>query len=230
MSYLSVANWEQFQHYKDRTPPWIKLHREILDDYEFSCLQDASKAHLMLIWVLASQLENKIPNDPKWVKNKLGVVDDIDFNELIEKGFLVLASDASKPLAKCSLETEEDKETDKEEEGTAVDLYNEVAKRIEIPIAQKISDTRKRNLRARLKDCGGLEGWRSALEKLEASEFCQGKNDKGWKADFDFLVRESSFIKLMEGKYDGQTGRHSQSKHQRACEAVLAGITEGNSS
>ena len=53
MNYLRVKNWEKFQHYKDRTPPWIKLYRDLLNDYEFSCLQDASKAHLMLIWLLA---------------------------------------------------------------------------------------------------------------------------------------------------------------------------------
>jgi hypothetical protein len=55
MNYLRVKNWTEFQHYKDRNPPWIKLHRTLLDDYEFSRLQDASKAHLMLIWLFASQ-------------------------------------------------------------------------------------------------------------------------------------------------------------------------------
>jgi DNA-binding NarL/FixJ family response regulator len=31
----SVKNFERFQHYKDRSPPWIKLYNELLDDYEF---------------------------------------------------------------------------------------------------------------------------------------------------------------------------------------------------
>jgi hypothetical protein len=37
--YLRVKNWSEFQHYKDRNPPWIKLHRTLLDhDYEAAIL------------------------------------------------------------------------------------------------------------------------------------------------------------------------------------------------
>ena len=71
MEYLKVKNWEQFQHYKDRSPPWIKLHRDLLRDYNFNCLQDASKLQLMLIWLLASQMDNKIPADAEYIKQQL---------------------------------------------------------------------------------------------------------------------------------------------------------------
>ena len=30
MKNLTIKNWHKFQHYKDRNPPWIKLHYEIL--------------------------------------------------------------------------------------------------------------------------------------------------------------------------------------------------------
>ena len=53
MRYLSIKNHKAHQHYKNRRPPWIKLHVAILDDYAFSCLQDASKVHLLLLGVLA---------------------------------------------------------------------------------------------------------------------------------------------------------------------------------
>ena len=36
-----------FQHYKDRSAPWIKLYNELLDDYRFAVLPDASKWHLV---------------------------------------------------------------------------------------------------------------------------------------------------------------------------------------
>lgn len=29
-THFKVRNWEQFQHYKDRNPPWIKLHFALL--------------------------------------------------------------------------------------------------------------------------------------------------------------------------------------------------------
>jgi hypothetical protein len=113
--YLSVKNWEKYQHYKDRTPPWIKLHREVLDDYDMSCLQDASKLHLILIWVLASQLNNRIPDDPVWIGKKINATSKVNLKELIDKGFLLVEQDASNALAECSPETEAYREETEED-------------------------------------------------------------------------------------------------------------------
>jgi hypothetical protein len=54
---LIPKNWAVFQHYKDRCPPWIKLHRDLLNDRKFISLPTASKALAPLLWLLAS--ENK---------------------------------------------------------------------------------------------------------------------------------------------------------------------------
>ena len=116
MNYLRIKNWEEFQHYKDRNPPWIKLHRTLLDDYEFSCLQDASKAHLMLIWLFASQCEGRIPDDPKFLQRKLGLSVAPDLKTFIDHGFLIPEQSASNALAldasKLRLETETYKATE----------------------------------------------------------------------------------------------------------------------
>lgn len=98
MHHLTVKNWAKFQHYKDRDPPWIKLHKSLLDDYDFCCLQDASKLHLILIWLYAARNDGQIPNDPKFVQKKLGLSASPDLKALIAKGFLV---DASNTLADC---------------------------------------------------------------------------------------------------------------------------------
>ena len=102
---LSVKNFERYQHYKDRTPPWIKLYNDVLDDYEFGRLQDASKAHLILIWLLASRTNNEIPNDAEWISRKIGATDKVDLRGLVRAGFLIenqllpdMEHDASKAL------------------------------------------------------------------------------------------------------------------------------------
>lgn len=100
MEYLQVKNWENFQHYKDRTPPWIKLYNHLLDDFEFSCLPDASKAHLLSIWLLASRTGNKIPNNPKWIGNKINATDDVDIELLIESGFINVIPNKNKEIQK----------------------------------------------------------------------------------------------------------------------------------
>lgn len=87
-NYFKVKNWDNFQHYKDRNPPWIKLHNHLLDNYEFECLPDASKAHLLCIWMLASRTQNKMPMDPRWIKRKIGASSDVDLDVLIKYGFI----------------------------------------------------------------------------------------------------------------------------------------------
>jgi hypothetical protein len=99
VKYLTIKNWMKFQHYKDRNPPWIKLHRTLFDDYEFSRLQDASKLHLILIWLFASQNAGKIPEDANFLKSKLGLDKPPDLKALINSGFLLPEQGASNPIA-----------------------------------------------------------------------------------------------------------------------------------
>ncbi len=91
---------------------------------------------------------------------------------------------------------------DRSDEGEAVRLWNNLALRRGLPPVQKMTDARRRKLRARLKDCGGLEGWRAALAKVEGIPGLLGANGRKWRADIDFLLQEKSFTKLMEGSYD----------------------------
>lgn len=100
---LSVKNWSEFQHYKDRSPAWIKLHKRMLDDRDFQRLPVASRALAPMLWLLASEYDNGIlPYDldlfafrtrqtEKEIENAL--------KPLIDKGFFILEQDASTPLA-----------------------------------------------------------------------------------------------------------------------------------
>ena len=55
---LIPKNWVDHQHYKDRNPPWIKLHRKLLNDRAFMCLPLASKALAPLLWLLAAETKD----------------------------------------------------------------------------------------------------------------------------------------------------------------------------
>ncbi len=52
---MKVKNWEKFQHYKNRKPPWIRLYRDLLDDPEFFELSGAAVKHLLMFWLIASE-------------------------------------------------------------------------------------------------------------------------------------------------------------------------------
>ena len=103
-----VKNFERFQHYKDRAPPWIKLYNELLDDYEFGRLPDDTKFHLIAIWLLASRSENKIPYDAKWVSRRINANDPVNLDLLEDRGFILVDQElhnaghvASKMQAEC---------------------------------------------------------------------------------------------------------------------------------
>lgn len=98
---LSVRNWGKFQHYKDRSPPWIKIYRTLLRDYDFSRLSDSSKLLLLELWLLAAESDGRIPNDPKWVKKQIPFDGKVDFKPLIDSGYLVMEQDASNMIADC---------------------------------------------------------------------------------------------------------------------------------
>jgi hypothetical protein len=114
---LIPKNWAVFQHYKDRNPPWIKLHRETLNDRTFMTLPIASKALAPLMWLLASESKNGVFD---------GSVDDLMFRlhitkkeyedgvkPLIEKGFFEIASGV---LADCQQDARPETETETKRE------------------------------------------------------------------------------------------------------------------
>lgn len=83
-------------------------------------------------------------------------------------------------------------------------LWNETAERCGLPIAQDLTEPRRRALQKRLKP-GGLDRWREALAKVEASAFLCGerpdKDGRVFRAHLDFVLQASSFQKLIEGTY-----------------------------
>jgi hypothetical protein len=61
---MRIKNWNTFQHFKDRRPPWIKLHRDILDRRDINSISDRSFRVLVCLWLLASEdkrLEGNLP-------------------------------------------------------------------------------------------------------------------------------------------------------------------------
>ena len=98
----------------------------------------------------------------------------------------------------------------------AVNLYNEIG----LPKVQKVSKTRLSRLKARLKDCGGIEGWKTCLEKVKDSDFLMGRS-KPWNADFDFIVTENKFIKIMEGGFDNNNPERNGSHAGNNADAEL---------
>jgi len=100
-NYFRIRNFERFQHYKDRNPPWIRLYGALWRDRAFFRLPDATKAHLIGLFALAARLENRIPEDPEWIAHELCASEPIDLSTLIASGFLVPEHQASAASPGC---------------------------------------------------------------------------------------------------------------------------------
>ena len=120
--FLRIRNWGEFQHYKDRDPPWIKLHRNLLTSRTWVSLDDASRVLAVALMMLAAGTDNRIPADRAYLRRVAYLNCDPDWQPLIAVQFIELVDengalwpDASTLLAsdtKCSSE-ERREETEK---------------------------------------------------------------------------------------------------------------------
>lgn len=93
-----------------------------------------------------------------------------------------------------------------------VDLYHECLPELNRVNKTLLSDPRKRAVKDRWKFLCADQGVSSKAQGLEQIQryfnvvrkqpFLLGKNDRGWKADFDWLFKQSNFVKVLELKYD----------------------------
>jgi hypothetical protein len=79
--------------------------------------------------------------------------------------------------------------------------WNELAQQCGLPKAGKLTGGRLRQARARLREYPELESWRRAFRHIHDTPFLRGTNDRGWRADIDFLLQARSFTKLTEESY-----------------------------
>lgn len=178
-----VKNWKQFQHFKDRTPPWIKLYRGLLDDPDFHALDGDTAKQLVMIWLVASEDEThqgllpcekklafRLRISEKQLKQTLTklshwlIQDDIN---VISDGYQLDAP-----------ETERETETDVRERKKSVDVKRETT----IPDGFFISDS--------VREWADKNGYHSLEEHL--SNFIDSCLAKGYKyRDWDAAFRNA---------------------------------------
>lgn len=82
-----------------------------------------------------------------------------------------------------------------------VEDWNDLAAETGLSKVKVMSDARRKRAAARIKKFPDLTLWQQAFANIRGSPFLLGDNDKGWKADFDFLLQDKSFSRLIEGTY-----------------------------
>lgn len=116
MEYFKVTNWDEYQHYKDRNPPWIKLHFSLLSSPDWVMLSDRSRVLAIACMLLASRNRGLVPNDPKYLRRVAYLNSDADFTQLLETGFLSMLADASTCKQTQAKDTQEERREETETE------------------------------------------------------------------------------------------------------------------
>lgn len=104
---IRIKNWERHQHYKRPKPAWIKVYRDLLNDYDFGRLDPTNKWILIGLWLLAAETDNNIPQDKTWLKNRLQLPTQPDLDALQTLGFITLGEPSREALEKVYTQTEE---------------------------------------------------------------------------------------------------------------------------
>lgn len=82
-----------------------------------------------------------------------------------------------------------------------VDTYNSIC--VSLPKCNRLNAKRSKAISRVLKNYSEEEIL-TAFNNLESSDFCKGKNESGWKADIDFLLKEDKFDRVLEGRYNSK--------------------------
>lgn len=82
-----------------------------------------------------------------------------------------------------------------------IDMYNNLC--TNLPKCLKLTDKRSKAIK-KLLDKYGIADIETVFTKANESDFLMGKNDRGWKADIDFILREDKFVCILENKYGGK--------------------------
>jgi hypothetical protein len=132
--FLRVKNFDKYQHYSKRKPPWIKLYFRLLSDPEFVPMSDASKMHTIAIMLLASQYDNKIPFNRQWISRSIQANSRINWDEIFASGFIICYQDASTMLYSCTRKSPTETETETETETDSAYAQATLAKNAAAPI------------------------------------------------------------------------------------------------
>lgn len=87
-----------------------------------------------------------------------------------------------------------------------IELYHSVC--VSFPTIRAVSDARRKAILARLESYT-LEDFRTVFENAESSSFLKGA-DGGWKASFDWLIKEANMLKVLEGNYQDKPRRYGR--------------------
>jgi hypothetical protein len=103
----------------------------------------------------------------------------------------------------------------------------------QLPKVQAVSSQREKKIKAALREYGDdRDEWVQVISRMLSSSFLTGKNERGWRADFDFFIKAETRLRVMEGKYDSKGAKPFKSQRDltgtdKQAQELFDSITSG---
>lgn len=83
------------------------------------------------------------------------------------------------------------------------EAWNRICVPLGMPAVRDLTEARREKCRMRLRKQRQWEFWNEVFARMPRARFLQGENEKGWKADFDWFIRnDEQALRIVEGRYD----------------------------
>lgn len=225
---IRIVKWEKHNPRKDvKRPSWFALDNSLVEDDDFYKFNHGEFKTWIYILSKASKKQSGIVLISFDAASRKANISTKDFKGALEKlkALGMVTVDVTPTLrtrhADVTLQTDKQTNitdtTDTQGGGDPdfsllANLWNEHCG--DLPRVKKMNPERIALSHKRIQEEPSQEVWVAAIVRLAASEFCCGVNERGWLADFDFLLQASTLSKTIEGKYDNRKSGTSSGKAQ----------------
>lgn len=83
-------------------------------------------------------------------------------------------------------------------------LFNDIC--VKYPPCRNLTKTRLDKVRILLSEFS-LDDIKEVFTKANGSDYLLGKNDRGWRAGFDWLIEVDNFVKVQDGNFDNRASK-----------------------
>lgn len=221
---IEIPNWDKYNPRKDiKRMSFFRLEADIFEDQKFFSLGHLDKVLLLFIYTrCCKQGSGKTSVNIRQASAMTSIrVDHVraGINRL-EKNQLLIKKSVTDTLPRLDKTRQDKTRQDKTRENRSAlevvevdkgalspkiifDLWQELCAETFHKI-QKLTPQRQDALKNRIKIYSEKSDWEKAFQKILKSDFCRGKNENGWKATFDWILRPDTLVKILEGKYDNR--------------------------
>ncbi len=205
--FIHVKNLEKFHPgYKDRNLVWAKIYFNMVQgDPDCELIDnEIDWARLVKFIILELQAKKPIPLNSQYLSKKGFDLKKrpISLTLNVLQNFIITVREESET---CVLEKKREEKKREEENGVTDILicfqkWNEFAPKYNLSKINSLTKDRKAHLKNRCSE--PAFNFDKILEIVSGTKFLLGSNDRGWKIDFDFIIKnENNYNKILEGKY-----------------------------